>query len=134
MLGFLGNNLKRKLILLLIFPHHISQKSTMKTNIVIDIFPPYLAKFWVSSYGPKCCQPIKLQDSLKCNLFKKKWTIKLIFCLQTIIKAFCKMILLLLVFAATHAQSTKNNKFTISLKYFKKNVENEVDFVPADKC
>ena len=29
-------------------------------------------KFWFSSYGPKCCQPIKLQDSLKCNISKKK--------------------------------------------------------------
>ena len=41
----------------------------MKTNVVGDISPPipYLAKFWFSSYGPKCSQPIKLQDSLKCN-------------------------------------------------------------------
>ena len=33
----------------------------IKTNIAIDIFPPiaYLAKFRFSSYGPKCCQPIK---------------------------------------------------------------------------
>ena len=37
-------------------------------NIGIDIAPPYLAKFWISSYGPKCCQPIKLQDSLNCNI------------------------------------------------------------------
>ena len=38
----------------------------METNVVVDISPPipYLAKFWFSSYGPKCCQPIKLQDSL----------------------------------------------------------------------
>ena len=45
----------------------------MGTNIVVDISPPipYQAKFWFSSYGPKCCQPIKLQDSLKCNISKK---------------------------------------------------------------
>ena len=45
----------------------------MKTNIVIDILAliPYLAKFWFSSYGPKYCWPIKLQDSLKCNMSKK---------------------------------------------------------------
>ena len=32
----------------------------MKANIVVDISPPipYLAKFWFSIYGPKCCQPI----------------------------------------------------------------------------
>ena len=41
----------------------------MKTNIVIDISPPIpcLAKFWFLSYGPKCCCPMKLQDSLKCK-------------------------------------------------------------------
>ena len=44
----------------------------MKINIVIDNSPPYLAKFWVSSYGPKCCQPIKLQNSLKCNTLRRK--------------------------------------------------------------
>ena len=39
----------------------------MKTNIVVDILTPlpYLAKFRVLSYGPKCCWTIKLQDSLK---------------------------------------------------------------------
>ena len=48
--------------------------SKMKTNIVTDISPPipYLAKFWVSSYGSKCCWPIKLQGSLKCNISRKK--------------------------------------------------------------
>ena len=41
----------------------------MQPNIVIDISLPilYLAKSWLSSYGPKCCRPIKLQDSLKCK-------------------------------------------------------------------
>ena len=39
----------------------------MEINIVIDISPPMqcLEKFWVSNYGPKCCQSIQLQDSLK---------------------------------------------------------------------
>ena len=62
MLVFPGNNLKSKLIYL-----------------VIDILPTHLAKFWVSSYGSKCCQPIKLQDSLKCNIVRKKWIMKFIF-------------------------------------------------------
>ena len=50
----------------------------METNIVVDISPPilYLAKFWFLNYGPKCCQPIKLQDSLKCNISKKNWIMK----------------------------------------------------------
>ena len=46
----------------------------MKTNIVIDILPPvlYLAKFWFSRYRLKYGQPIKLQDSLKWNILRKK--------------------------------------------------------------
>ena len=44
----------------------------MKTNIVIDNLPPYLAKFWVWNYGRKCCQPIKLQNSLNCNILRKE--------------------------------------------------------------
>ena len=46
----------------------------METNIVVDVSPPipYLAEFLLSSYQPKCFQPIKLEDSLKCNILKKK--------------------------------------------------------------
>ena len=46
----------------------------MKTNNVIDISPPilYLAKFWFLSYRLEHCQPIKLKDSLKCNISRKK--------------------------------------------------------------
>ena len=32
-----------------------------------------------------------------------------------------------------HAQITQNNKFTISLRYLKKKVSDEVDFLQADK-
>ena len=31
-----------------------------------------------------------------------------------------------------HAQSTQNNKFTLSLQYLNKNMKDEVDFLPAD--
>ena len=106
----------------------------MKTNIVIDISPTYLAKFWVSSYGPNCCQPIKLQYSLKCNIVRKKWMIKSIFCMQINIEVFCKVIVSFWVCVARQAQSTKNNQFTISLQYLKENMKDEVDFLPADKC
>ena len=81
----------------------------MKTNIAIDISPSvsYLVKFWVSSYGLKCCQPIKLQDSLKCNFSRKKWIMKCIFGMKTNIKVFYKLILSFWVCAARHTQ----NKF-----------------------
>ena len=56
----------------------------MKTYVVNDISPPvpYLVKFWVSSYWPKHCQPIKLHDSLKCNISWKKWMMNFIFGMQ----------------------------------------------------
>ena len=62
----------------------------MKANIIIDISPPipYLGKFWFSSYGRKCCQPIIFQDSLKCHLSRKKRVIKCIFSKQINIKVF----------------------------------------------
>ena len=46
----------------------------MNANIVIDISPqiPFLAKVWFLSYRPKWCQPMKLQDSSKHNISKKK--------------------------------------------------------------
>ena len=40
---------------------------------------PHLAKFWLSSYRPKCCQPIKLQGSLKYNISRQNWLMKFIF-------------------------------------------------------
>ena len=87
-LVFFGNNLKWKLLLLLIFRHQ------------------------VSSYGPKYCQPIKLQDSLKCNISRKKWMIKCTFGMKINIKVFFKLILSFLVCATRHTQSTQN-KFAV---------------------
>ena len=66
----------------------------MKLSIAIDISPPitYLEKFWFSSYGSKCCWPIELQDSLKCNL-RKKWMMKFIFAMSRNIEIFYRLIL-----------------------------------------
>ena len=85
----------------------------MKTIIVIDISPSirYLAKFWFSSYGPKCCWPIELQDSLKCNISRKKWMMKFILGMQKNSKIFYKFRLSFWECAARHAQSTQNRKF-----------------------
>ena len=89
MLVFLGNNPK------------------MKSNILIDISPSYLTQFRVSGYGPKCCQPIILQDSLKCSTSRKKWIKKFIF-LQIKFEVFYKLILPFWVSGTIHAQSTQN--------------------------
>ena len=67
----------------------------MKTNIVVDISPAilYLEKYCFSSYGPKCSWPIKLQDSLKFNISRKKWIIKFIFGMHVNIEVFYKLVL-----------------------------------------
>ena len=62
-LVFHRNNLKWKLLLLLTFHHHFT-------------------RFWFWSYGPKCYQPIKLQDFLKCSVSEKKWMMKGFFGMQ----------------------------------------------------
>ena len=85
----------------------------METHIVVNIPPPvpYLAIFWFSSYGPKCCQPIKLQDSLKCIISIKKWTMKFLFGMQINIEVFYNLILSFWVYVTRHVQSTQNKKF-----------------------
>ena len=82
----------------------------MKIKIVIDISPliPYLTKFWVSSCGPKCCQPIKLHDSLKCNISRKKAMMNFIFGMQINIEVFYKLILSFWMCITRHFQSTQN--------------------------
>ena len=67
-----------------------------------------MAKLWVSSYGPKCCQPIKLQGSLKCNISRKKWIMNFTFGMQINIDVFVKLILSFWLCIIRHAQSTQN--------------------------
>ena len=55
----------------------------------------------VSSSSPKCCQPIKLQDSLKCNISRKKWIMNFTFDMSINILPFW-------VCVTRHAQSTQN--------------------------
>ena len=95
----------------------------MKTNIGNDISQPiqYLTKFWVSCYGPKCCQPIKSHDSLKCNISM----ISFIFGMQINIEIFYKLILSFWVCVTRHAQSTQN-KFAYLAIYLKKHGGEEV--------
>ena len=50
------------------------KQSKIKSHVVnfISRQTTYLEKFRFSSYGPKCSQPIRLQDSCKCNISRKK--------------------------------------------------------------
>ena len=72
---------------------------------------PYLAKFWFLNYELKCCQTIKLQDSIKSNISRKKWMMKFIFGMQINIEGFYKFMLSFWVCVNRHAQSTQNKKF-----------------------
>ena len=83
------------------------KQSKMKINFFMEISAPILrlAKFWVSSYGSKCCQPIKFQDSLNCNNSRNKWMMKFIFRMQINIEVFLPF----WVCITRHSESTQNN-------------------------
>ena len=85
----------------------------METNIVADISTtiPYLAKFWFSSYWPKYSHPAKLQNSLKCNISRKKWMMRFVSGMQINIEVFYKSILLFWVWVTRNARNTQNKKF-----------------------
>ena len=59
--------------------------------------------------------------------------IDLTFCKKINIKGFYNLIPLFLLAIASHAQTTQNNKFSISLQYFEKKRGNEIDFSHEDK-
>ena len=106
----------------------------MKSNIVIDISSPipYLAKFWFSSYWSKCCQPIKLEDSLECNISRKNQIMNCIFSMQINIEVFYKLILSFCVCVTRHAESTQN-KISYIFAISPEKHEYEVDFLLPDK-
>ena len=104
----------------------------MKTNIIIDILPlfPHLAKFYFSSYGPKYCWQIKLQESLKCNISRKN---RIMFiCMQIDFEVFYKLILSFWVWVSRHSQSNQNKKFTY-LFNSPTTLGNEVNFLATNK-
>ena len=68
-----------------------------------------------------------------CNILRKKWVMKSIFCMQMSKKVSCKLILWFLMGMMKNSQSSQNSKFAISLQYLKKEVRDEVDFLHADK-
>ena len=111
---FLGNNLKWKLILLIFHDQsYIWQNSGSE---VMD---------------QNACQPIKLQNSLKCNISRIKWMIKFIFGMQINIEVFYRLILSFWVCATRHSQSTRY--VFMSLQYLQRSMGDEVDFLPTNK-
>ena len=59
---------------------------------------------------------------------EKHLAMKLIFCVQINTRIFYKLIVSLWVCVARRAQSTQNNKPTMSLQYLKESVKDKVDF------
>ena len=92
----------------------------------------HFLKTFVISFSSKCCQAIRLQDSLKCLILTKKRLMKLISDLQINIEVFYNLILSFWLCVTRHAQSTQNKKFAYLCNISRKHGD-EVDFFPPDK-
>ena len=68
-----------------------------------------------------------------CIILRKKWVMKLIFCMQISMKVSYKLILLFLMGLVKHSQSSRNSKFAMSLQNLKKEVWDKVDYLHANK-
>ena len=98
---------------------------SMQINILYKLIP----SFWVcvirhaqSFQNKKFAYP--------CNISRKTWGMKLIFCLQINTKVFYKLIVPLWVCVARHVQHTQNDKLAISLQYPKKAWRMKLIFCP----
>ena len=63
-----------------------------------------------------------------CNNLRKKWGIKMVFCMQLIMNVSYKLMLWFLMRMVKHSQSSQSSKFPMSLQYLKKEVRYEVAF------
>ena len=57
----------------------------------------------------------------------------MISCMKTNIQVFYKLLVLFVLVIASHAQTTQDIKFVVSLQYLYKDGRDEVDFLHADK-
>ena len=110
------------------FPY---KQCKMKVLFIFD-FPsqtPYLAKFLFRSYYPKCCWPIRLQDSFKCNISKKQR--------DQVGFLFANKHQSFLQFGAItfggRTRSNLNNMFAVYFWYFRSEVSGKFDFLHEDK-
>ena len=108
----------------------------MKTSIV-NISPPIscLAKFCFLNNWPNCCWPIKLQNSLKYNLFRKKWVIKVNFWHADKYQSFLQVYTIILGFCNQACPKHPQYQVCVFLQYAKnrKNMGHEVDFLLLDR-
>ena len=78
---------------------------------------PISGKILVLELWTKMLSQIRFQDSLKCNISRKKGIMQFIFGIQINIEVFYKLILSFWACIARLAQSIKNKKFCISSQY-----------------
>ena len=78
--------------------------SKMETNVLLFHCQSHI---WQKS-SSWCCQPIKFQYSLKCNISIRKSMMKCVFCMQINIEVLHKLIQSFWVCATRHAQSIQN--------------------------
>ena len=67
------------------------------------------------------------------SILRKKWMMKLIFCMQISMKVWYKWIVLFWWGMVKHSRSPQNSKFSMPLQYFNKGVWGEVDCLHANK-
>ena len=88
-------------------------------NFWLNITNPMPGKVLFLSYRP-CFWPIRLQDSLKYNISRKNWVIKLICGLHINIRVSYKLLLSLLVDVTRQTQNIQNNTFAKSCNISRK--------------
>ena len=94
---------------------------------------PISGKFQFSTYGSKYCWTIKLQDSLKCSIPKKKWMINCSFCMLINLKVFYKFIPSYCVPMPGMPKLPKMRSLHIIAKSLGKHGEWSWFFLPVDK-
>ena len=70
---------------------------------------------------------------LLCSILRNKQMMKMLFCMQVIMKNYCKLIQRFWWRWLKHFESSQNSKLAVSLQYFKKQVRCEVYFLHADQ-
>ena len=112
--------------LYLVFP-----RNGLEWKIILLLFfsANSITKFWFLSYSPECCHPIKLQDSLNCNISRKSWEMVLIFCRQSGVHRSLKITLSFWAGAIIYVQACPKYSKITSCYYFWKKLSDWLDFL-----
>ena len=103
--------------------------SRMKDHIAIIFSASSITKFWFLSYSPECCHPIKLQNSLNCNISRKSWEMVLIFCRQSGVHRSLKITMSFSAGAIIYVQACPKYSKITNCYYFWKKLSDWLDFL-----